>query len=69
MKKGKSITISDILYQCAQESGNINNRSIVGQIEYWAKIGNMLETTLTSEQIQNLLINFGKINTQKSTNY
>ena len=53
-----SVKISDNMLYSAQMVAKVLNRSVAGQIEYWAKIGKISEENpdLTYDMIKDLLI-------------
>jgi hypothetical protein len=53
-----SVKISDNMLYSAQIIAKVLNRSVAGQIEYWAKIGKIAEENpdLTYDMIKDLLI-------------
>lgn len=44
MARGMTLTISDEFARIAQAAADGDDRSIVKQVEHWAKIGRMLES-------------------------
>ena len=54
----KAVKLSDNIVSDAKIMSKAFNRSIAGQIEYWAKIGKIVEENpdLTYELIKNILI-------------
>jgi len=47
---GQPVRLSDGLVQDARQVGKIAERSIAGQIEYWARLGRAIETVLDGER-------------------
>ena len=54
----QAVRISDEIVKKAKKYSKVENRSIGGQIEYWAKIGNVAEENpdLTYKMIKDILI-------------
>lgn len=54
----QSVRLSDELVKQAKSTGNVMSRSGAGQIEYWAKIGKIVEENpdLTYEFIKDSLL-------------
>jgi hypothetical protein len=48
------VKLSDNLVEDARLAGNAMQRSIAGQVEFWARIGRSVELSLTGEQIAKL---------------
>lgn len=47
---GQPVKLSDELVQDAREIGDVSQRSIAGQIEYWARLGRAAERSLRAEE-------------------
>jgi hypothetical protein len=48
---GQPVKVSDALLLDARFAGNAVERSIAGQIEFWARIGRAVETLLRGDQV------------------
>ena len=48
---GQPVKLSDDLVLEARQIGKISNRSIAGQIEFWAQLGRALEPLLRGDQV------------------
>ncbi len=59
-----AVKISDRLYCKAKATGKAVNRSTAGQIEFWAKIGQVVEDNhdLNFNDIQGILIGLEEVN-------
>jgi len=59
-----AVKISDKLYQKAKATGKALNRSTAGQIEFWAKIGQIVEDNqdLNFRDVQGILIGLEEVN-------
>ena len=68
---GNAVRISDDLFSDARVHSRLNNRSITGQIEFWAKIGKCVEENpdLTYEQIKEILLGLEELREGISTEY
>ena len=66
-----AVKISDNLVNRAKIKSKVFNRSIAGQIEYWAKIGEIVEDNpdLPLPLIQNILIGKEQIKSGQGTPY
>ena len=66
-----AVKISDNLFEKAKITSKIFKRSIAGQIEYWAKIGQMVEENpdLPLPFIQDILIGREQIKADQGTPY
>jgi hypothetical protein len=66
-----AVKISDDLFNKAKIQSKVFKRSISGQIEYWAKIGQMIEENpdLPLPFIQNILIGREQIDSGQGTPY
>ncbi len=51
---GQPVKLSDELVLDARTTGEISQRSIAGQIEYWARIGRAAELALRGDQVLRL---------------
>ncbi len=67
----KAVKVSDDLFEKAKIKSKIFKRSIAGQIEYWAKIGQMVEENpdLPLPFIQDILIGREQIKAGQGTPY
>ncbi|NQT70423.1 MAG: ParD-like family protein [Desulfobacteraceae bacterium] len=66
-----AVKVSDDLFEKAKIKSKIFKRSIAGQIEYWAKIGQMIEENpdLPLPFIQDVLIGREQIKAGQGTPY
>ncbi len=66
-----AVRISDELIKEAKTLSKVENRSVTGQIEYWAKIGKIAEQnpTLSFELIKEILIGIEELDSQLGTEY
>ena len=66
-----AVKISDDLVAKAKVKSKVFKRSVAGQIEYWAQIGQMVEdnTDLPLPMIQNILIGKEQIKSGQGTPY
>ncbi|MFH2092737.1 MAG: ParD-like family protein [Pseudomonadota bacterium] len=66
-----AVKVSDDLFKKAQIKSKIFKRSIAGQIEYWAKIGQMVEDNpdLPLPFIQDILVGREQIKAGQGTPY
>jgi len=66
-----AVKVSADLFEKAKIKSKVFKRSIAGQIEYWAKIGQMIEDNpeLPLQFIQNILIGKEEIKAGKGTPY
>lgn len=66
-----AVKISDDLFQKAKIKSKVFQRSIAGQIEYWAKIGQMVEENpdLPLPFIQDILVGREQIRAGQGTPY
>jgi hypothetical protein len=66
-----AVKISDEIFEKARVQSKVFNRSIAGQIEYWAKIGQLIEENpdLPLPFIQNILIGREQIKAGQGTPY
>ena len=66
-----AVKVSDDLFTKAKIKSKIFKRSIAGQIEYWAKIGQMVEENpdLPLPFIQNILVGREQIKAGQGTPY
>ena len=66
-----AVRISDELIKEAKTLSKVENRSVTGQIEYWAKIGKIAEQnpTLPFELIKEILIGIEELDSQLGTEY
>ena len=51
---GQPVKLSDALVMEGRIAGDAMQRSIAGQVEFWARIGNAVEQVMTGGQIANL---------------
>ncbi|MBN2367323.1 MAG: hypothetical protein JXL67_14225 [Calditrichaeota bacterium] len=65
------IRISDLLASEAKIRSRVENRSLPGQIEYWAKIGKMAEENpdLPYSLLKELLIGIEQLDSGEGTEY
>ncbi len=52
---GQPVKLSDALVMEARIAGEAMQRSIAGQVEFWASLGKQMELILTGGQIANLI--------------
>jgi hypothetical protein len=66
-----AIKISDELISEARIYSKVNQRSITGQIEFWAKIGKCTEENpdLTFQQIKEMLLGLEELKAGMGTEY
>ena len=66
-----AVRISDELVKEAKTLSKVENRSVTGQIEYWAKIGKIAEQnpTLSYELIKEILIGIEELDSERGTEY
>ncbi len=66
-----AVKVSDDLFEKAKVRSKVFNRSIAGQIEYWAKIGQMVEDNpdLPLPFIQDILVGREQIKAGRGTPY
>ena len=66
-----AVRISDNLVREAKLMSSVDNRSVTGQIEHWAKIGKCAEENpgLTYNLIKEILIGIEELNQGESTEY
>ncbi len=66
-----AVRISDELIKEAKTLSKVENRSVTGQIEYWAKIGKIAEQnpTLSYELIKEILIGIEELDSKRGTEY
>ena len=66
-----AVKVSDDLFEKAKIKSKVFKRSIAEQIEYWAKIGQMIEDNpeLPLQFIQNILIGKEEIKAGQGTPY
>ena len=66
-----AVKVSDDLFEKARIKSKVFKRSIAGQIEYWAKIGQMIEENpdLPLPFIQDILIGREQIKAGQGTPY
>ena len=66
-----AVRISDTIVKEARIFGKIDNRSVTGQIEHWAKIGKIAEDNpdLTYDLIKDILIGIEELNQGLGTEY
>jgi len=66
-----AVKVSDDLFEKAKIKSKVFKRSIAGQIEYWAKIGQMIEENpdLPLPFIQDILIGREQIKAGQGTPY
>jgi hypothetical protein len=66
-----AIRISDKLVRAAKLLSSVENRSVTGQIEYWARIGKIAEENpdLPYSLIKEMLIGLEELNQGESSEY
>ncbi len=66
-----AVKVSDDLFEKAKIKSKVFKRSIAGQIEYWAKIGQMIDENpdLPLPFIQNILVGREQIKAGQGTPY
>jgi hypothetical protein len=66
-----AIRISDDLISLARKISKAENRSLTGQIEYWAKIGRLAEENpdLPYHLIREILLGLGEIKSGEYSEY
>ncbi len=66
-----AVRISDELIKEAKTLSKVENRSVTGQIEYWAKIGKIAEQnpTLSFELIKEILIGIEELDSNQGFEY
>lgn len=66
-----AIKISDALISDARVYSKVNNRSLTGQIEFWAKIGKCSEENpdLTYDQIKEILLGLVELHSGQKIEY
>jgi len=66
-----AVRISESLVREAKLMSSVDNRSVTGQIEHWAKIGKCAEEnpSLTYNLIKEILIGIEELNQGESTEY
>ncbi len=67
----KAVKVSDDLFEKAKIQSKVFKRSIAGQIEYWAKIGQMIDENpdLPLPFIQDILVGREQIKAGQGTPY
>jgi hypothetical protein len=68
---GSAIRISDLLVKEAKIRSRVENRSLTGQIEYWAKIGKIAEENpdVPFSLLREILIGIEELNSSEGTEY
>ena len=66
-----AVRVSDILLKEARLVSSVENRSVTGQIEYWAKIGKCAEENpdLTYNLIKDILLGIEELEQGEVTEY
>jgi len=66
-----AVKISDNLVKEAKVFAKIENRSMTGQIEHWAKIGKLVEDNpdLTFKLVREILVGLEELNNGRGTEY
>lgn len=66
-----AVRISDDLIKSARKVSKVENRSLTGQIEYWAKIGQIAEENpeLSFRLIKDILLGLEDIKSGEFTEY
>lgn len=57
-KLNRSVKLSDEFYELAKEHSELRNRSIASQIEYWSKLGIIMEKKFSDLEIEEFLLEF-----------
>jgi len=67
----KAVRVSDNLVREAKKISRVENRSITGQIEHWAKIGKCAEENpdLTYDLIKEILLGIEELEQGESSEY
>jgi hypothetical protein len=67
----KAIRVSDELIRNARLYSSVDNRSVTGQIEHWAKIGRCVEENpdLTYNLIKEILIGLEELDQEEYSEY
>ena len=68
---GTAVRISHKLVDDAKITSKVENRSVTGQIEYWARIGKIAEEnpTLSFQLIKEILFGLEELDHGKGTDY
>ena len=68
---GSAIRISDLLVKEAKIRSRVENRSLTGQIEYWAKIGKIAEENpdVPFSLLREILIGIEQLDSNEGTEY
>lgn len=68
---GTTIKISDVLYSEAKRYGQVHERSIPKQVEYWSRIGRIAEENpdLSYSFIKDILLAQQEANDQATSTY
>jgi hypothetical protein len=66
-----AVRISDDLVKSARKVSKVENRSVTGQIEYWAKIGQIAEENpdMSYKLIKEILLGLNDIETGEFSEY
>jgi len=66
-----AVRISNELIKEARTLSKVENRSVTGQIEYWAKIGKIAEQnpSLSYKLIKEILIGIEELDSKRGTEY
>ena len=66
-----AVRISDELFKSARRVSKVENRSLTGQIEYWAKIGQIAEENpdMSYKLIKEILLGLQDINAGEFSDY
>lgn len=66
-----AVRISDDLVKSARKVSKIENRSVTGQIEYWAKIGQIAEENpeMSYKLIKDILLGLNDLDTGEFSEY
>ena len=66
-----AVRISDKLMDEAKVTSKVENRSVTGQIEYWAKIGKIAEEnpTMSFQLIKEILFGLEELDSGKGIEY
>ncbi len=68
---GMAVRISDKLVDAAKIFSRVENRSVTGQIEYWAKLGKIAEENpdLSYSLIKEMLIGIEELDSGQGSEY
>lgn len=57
-KLNRSVKLSDEFYELAKGHSELRHRSIASQIEYWSKLGIIMEKKFSDKEIEEFLLEF-----------